>query len=198
MYLGLLSIQRIVLDLRYDLGDDTLQAIIAGKSNVLVEKYSDFFKGREVTAGDLKMVDHVANQIGGYAKMSQDVKSIAVGELSAGVDLSKSYLGKVLGIRGGMTLQDQRQAVENFSADSLKMGMQDNFAKIKQSTLTADQKAETFTKDVHSLYNLGHDTATKSKAQLLVEGAPDALVKADKLEQRSKKTEPKPEDWPGT
>jgi len=149
----------------YDFGNDTLSMFIDGKPSILAKNYSEFFRGNEPTKGGRAFVDHVVKQMGGYGKLAQSVQDELKASISAGIDLRKTFWGKVLGIGAEMGIEAQRAAVESINADTMAIATQNYYSNIMRQNKSESWKMRQFagfTQDMYALINK-HATITTTE-----------------------------------
>lgn len=147
----------------YKFGDDIKKMIIDYddvSSKDFYNKYGGYFRGVSPQDGGRALVDKMANDLGGYGKIAQQVQDIAKAEWEAGGDVSK-VLG-VFGIKGGASIGGGRRAIESIDAETIKIAMQNRYKDIMhQQDWTTEKKSDFMLKNANDIYQLLNENATK-------------------------------------
>ncbi|MGC9100096.1 MAG: conjugal transfer protein TraG N-terminal domain-containing protein [Caldisericum sp.] len=167
----------------YDFGNDTLTVFIDGKPVILIDKYLDAFRGDAPNPMGRAVIDHIAKQMGGYGKIADAVKTGLMGKLEAGIDISRTFWGKLLGIKAGASIAYQREAIARLDANTVALVMQREYANIMRQNKSPQWKAERYTEFLNKIFEDFYGPVDKSKLKQLWDGVPDPNKSTYKEEQ---------------
>jgi TraG-like protein, N-terminal region len=131
----------------YQSGNDVIAAIETGNGQYL-SGYSGYLRGQTPTRGGYALVKSMADQLGGFGKISQavqDIASVSAGG-GGGFDLSKSFLGEALGLslHGGVDYKGERRGWENVDANAIRNAMDTRYREIMAQTKPPTVSQEKF------------------------------------------------------
>lgn len=160
---------------RYDVGNDTLSVVVDGNSNVIARSYSDIWYDRKL--GRVFM-DHVADKLGGYAKIANIIQNQLQAQASAGVDISKSLLGTVLGIKGGAGAAGSRDVVNRIDANKVRFALQNYYERLYDASMSKAEKNRILTGVIQEIMSAAEQSAKQSSLENMFTGVPDVDVGA--------------------
>ncbi|MGC8871133.1 MAG: hypothetical protein ACP5PT_08625, partial [Brevinematia bacterium] len=152
----------------FGFADDLLYAIIYNDPTVLFKNYPDAFIGNAPNRMGTALIDYVARKLGGYGRMAESIKEALLYQLEAGVDLSKSIIGKVLGIEMGASIAKQKQVVSQLDANTLALRLQKSYADTMRMNISSREKMRLFTNIMHEMYKAFEEGLNKDKFSKLV------------------------------
>jgi hypothetical protein len=154
----------------YRAGNDVIAAI-QDRDGSHLSGYRDYFEGHTPTRGGYALVKKMAEELGGFGRINQAVQDIASVSGGVGLDLSKNWLGKTIGIKGNMGYEGQRRAEEAIDANAIRNAMDRYYGNVMAQNKSPEWKMQKMAEMGNDIKQIMDYQATASTVGQLRHGA---------------------------
>ncbi|WP_028845464.1 conjugal transfer protein TraG N-terminal domain-containing protein [Thermodesulfovibrio thiophilus] len=134
------------------IGNDTWR-VMHGEEGIIEKSYLDMFTKHNTPLAE-EVMSTTAKQINEYFKHEGSLRDYVKSQ--GGVDLSATPLGKILGIKAGMSFEEANQKVRDFNF--VRHQLYNKYEELDLNrSLTAQEKARTLEKEISSIFAEGRN-----------------------------------------